>query len=136
MYIEASSGVIDAKAWLGSELFDPMTQGCFEFWYHMLGAGIGQLNIYTNDLDAPLLSSLLTISGNQGDEWRLGQVDITNVQTFQILIEGIIGANYTSDVAVDDVILIRDSKCVRKLLSASFSDLLPQNVQISVVFIF
>ena len=114
MYIEASSYSANDKAWLASEHFDPMTQGCFEFWYHMLGAGIGQLNVYSNDLDNSLITNLLSISGNQGDEWHFEQVDITNIQTFQILLEGVIGANYTSDVAVDDVILLRGSQCVRK----------------------
>ncbi|XP_022097778.1 MAM and LDL-receptor class A domain-containing protein 1-like isoform X1 [Acanthaster planci] len=120
IYIEASSYSTGSKAWLVSEHFDPLSRGCFEFWYHMLGAGIGDLNVYTNDLDNFLLSNVLTISGNQGDEWHFEQVDITNIQTFQVLLEGVIGANYTSDVAIDDVVLKRGSKCVRSSLNCTF----------------
>ena len=57
----------------------------------------------------------LTISGNQGDEWHTAQVDIASKQVFYLMISGVIGQNYSSDVALDDLLLLPGEQCISKL---------------------
>ena len=56
---------------------------------------------------------IFDISGDKGNVWRLGQatlfVPTTNV--FEIIIEGVIGANHEGDIAVDDI-KIHAGQCV------------------------
>ena len=49
---------------------------CLQFWYHMWGADIGQLNVYyTNFQSSSFVSHLAWhLQGNQGDVWKLAQV--------------------------------------------------------------
>ncbi len=81
------------------------------FWYHMSGAYMGQLHIdalsdgeWTEDIISP-------ISGNQGDIWRNKVADLTpfSNKTINIRFRGITGADYRSDMAIDDIFIFEST---------------------------
>ncbi|XP_070566390.1 MAM and LDL-receptor class A domain-containing protein 1-like [Ptychodera flava] len=77
---------------------------CLQFWYHMYGAQIEALNIYTHDGNT-MSDPIWTKRGTQGDVWKQGQVNImfTNDTTTQVVIEGVHGYRIHGEIAVDDV---------------------------------
>nr|XP_054757464.1 MAM and LDL-receptor class A domain-containing protein 1-like [Lytechinus pictus] len=104
VFVESSFSDEGFKSWLLSEHFPPTGGRCLEFWYHMYGAGMGDLNVYTATKNtAPIL--LFTESGNHGDIWIQGQVNVDAPTTFWVIFEGVVGFNYTSDIALDDIFL-------------------------------
>ncbi len=73
------------------------------FWYHMYGAAMGDLEI--GMLDSTGYTALDTISGNQGNQWQLAYYPITATTPFKIKFKAITGSSYTSDIAIDDVMI-------------------------------
>ena len=76
--------------------------GCFTFWYHMYGNTINTLNVYinTNGLRTLLWSTF----GNQGNYWQSASLNITGSNYWsQFIFEGLAGASYTGDIAIDDI---------------------------------
>lgn len=49
--------------------------------------------------------TIWTMQGNQGDMWKMADVDITTTDTFRIAIQGIRGYSFLDDIAVDDIVL-------------------------------
>lgn len=121
LYIEASGRLVNDTARIISPLYNSsLTEsGCFSFWYHMYGATIGSLNIYFKQENAPL-QLIFTKSGNQGNQWLHGISNLpkTNV-SFQIVIEGVRGSTYVSDIAIDDVAVLQGDECIVKNESTS-----------------
>ncbi|GFN85247.1 MAM and LDL-receptor class a domain-containing protein 1-like [Plakobranchus ocellatus] len=106
MYIEASNKVQGSNAVL---VAGPVTVGptdlCLEFWYHMYGKDQGVLSAglrtrgQANDVK-------WFKKGNQGSDWYRGQFDIpSNLGVVDILFTAMVGNNYQSDTAIDDIIL-------------------------------
>lgn len=95
-----------------ARLLSPSYTGtrCLTFYYHMWGADIGLLNVLTkNDLgtfSVPAWSR----GYNYGDQWQVGQVELNNARVYQIAFEGIVGASFLGDIALDDV-LVEDRNC-------------------------
>ncbi|XP_066300034.1 MAM and LDL-receptor class A domain-containing protein 1-like [Branchiostoma lanceolatum] len=88
----------------------PQTSGqCLEFYYHMLGADIGTLNVYAS-VAGNRGFPIWTLSGEQGNLWTIARVTVSTTGDFQIVFEGIRGSNYRGDIAVDDVALT-DGPC-------------------------
>lgn len=90
---------------------------CFQFYYHMYGMSIGTLRIFIKEKDqsTPLEPSW-ELTGNQGEQWLTGQIEIRpknvrNLKPFQIIIEGIIGFGHQGDIAIDDLSLILGKSC-------------------------
>eukprot|EP00057_Strongylocentrotus_purpuratus_P007164 XP_011661638.1 PREDICTED: MAM and LDL-receptor class A domain-containing protein 1-like [Strongylocentrotus purpuratus] len=110
VFIETSTLVAGDKAWLISE-FSPPSDGCFTFWYHMYGAGVGELNVYLIDGVNGNMALEWSESGNHGDRWVKGQVSTSNLNPYQIAIEATYGANYTGDIAIDDTFITVDGLC-------------------------
>ncbi|XP_071486324.1 MAM and LDL-receptor class A domain-containing protein 1-like [Diadema antillarum] len=104
-FIESSAPRVRGdNAWLVSEHFEASGGRCFEFWYHMFGQGTGTLNVHTQRPNSqPQLE--WTKSGNQGNVWQQGLLNVAATSQFWIIIEGVVGYNYTSDTAVDDLML-------------------------------
>ncbi|XP_041467526.1 MAM and LDL-receptor class A domain-containing protein 1-like [Lytechinus variegatus] len=75
---------------------------CIDFWYHMYGSNMGTLNIKPKIGD-DLKGALWTRSGDHSDRWLHGQVNYQSSQDFQIVFEGVLGEDYYSDMALDDV---------------------------------
>jgi hypothetical protein len=91
------------RALLESSVFLPTPSYglCMDFWYHMYGSGMGQLNVYANVSNATTL--LWTQSGDKGDQWLNARVNIKSAKSFRVAIEGVRGSGYLSDIAVDDL---------------------------------
>ena len=69
----------------------------------MYGTDIGTLNVYANATDSNHTSLLWSQSGNKGDEWLFGRVNIRSQTSFRMLIEGLRGNGYLADIALDDL---------------------------------
>jgi hypothetical protein len=97
---------------------------CVELWYHAYGYDIGTLNIYKLER-AGLTGNtqlLYSISGNQGNEWHVAQVNlrVSANKEFNILIEGVIAESWDwyydyfdndlGDIAIDDYEL-KEKEC-------------------------
>ncbi|XP_017760283.1 PREDICTED: MAM and LDL-receptor class A domain-containing protein 2-like [Eufriesea mexicana] len=114
MYIEASGRLVNDTARLISPMYNASYTdgGCFSFWYHMFGATVGALNVYfkkDNDLVPRLM---FNEEGDQGNQWLHGIFNLPKSnRSFQIIIEGVRGSSYVSDIAIDDVAILQGSKC-------------------------
>ena len=51
MYTEATNRQSGAKARIMTPIYTKTTPLCLEFWYHLNGAHIGTLNVYTQVCD-------------------------------------------------------------------------------------
>ncbi|XP_063988700.1 MAM and LDL-receptor class A domain-containing protein 2-like [Diachasmimorpha longicaudata] len=117
LYIEASGRLLNDSARIISPLYNASltNSGCFSFWYHMYGVNIGALRIYfklESDPDNPEL--MFEKHHNQGNKWLHGIFNLPKTSdNFQIVIEGIRGAGYESDLAVDDVAILQGAECLQ-----------------------
>ena len=59
-------------------------QKCLQFWYHMYGAHVDTLNIYTK-VGSNLGSAVWTKKGTKGDKWWQGSVELTVSSNFQVI---------------------------------------------------
>ncbi|XP_078334103.1 MAM and LDL-receptor class A domain-containing protein 1-like [Crassostrea virginica] len=75
---------------------------CFKFWYHMYGRTVGTLNVYVSK-NVSSSNLLWTLSGNQGNQWKPAQLSVTSTQSFNLIIEGIVGGSIYGDIAIDDL---------------------------------
>ncbi|XP_078329274.1 uncharacterized protein LOC144624019 [Crassostrea virginica] len=79
---------------------------CLSFYYHMYGSGMGTLMIQTQT-GSQNPATLWMLSGNQGNTWHsLKNLTIPLDQDTKILIQGIRGSNWTSDISLDYVVLL------------------------------
>ncbi|PBC34819.1 C4b-binding protein beta chain [Apis cerana cerana] len=78
---------------------------------HIGTATIGALNIYFKQEN--LLPRLMfTKEGDQGNQWLHGIFNLPKAKKgFQIIIEGVRGSSYVSDIAVDDIAILQGDKC-------------------------
>ncbi|XP_078039021.1 uncharacterized protein LOC144471131 [Augochlora pura] len=121
LYIEASGRLEKETARIMSPIYDASytEAGCFSFWYHMYGATIGTLNIYFAVPEKEYVNLMFSKKGNQGNQWLHGVFNLPKSETgFQIIIEGVRGSSYVSDIAIDDVAILQGEKC----LNASKAD--------------
>jgi PKD repeat protein len=109
MYTEASSsvGCTNAVINLLSPCFDFSTSGKFyrlQFAYHMFGAGMGDLLVDVFDKGV-WNNAVWSISGNQGESWLRADVPLGkyNGNNVQIRIRSVMGDNFLSDMAIDDI---------------------------------
>ena len=109
IYLE-SSACFNKTANLMSTCFDLTTATSPEltFWYHMYGAGMGELHVdiysqgtWTNDVMTPIV-------GDQGNNWLLASVNLTPWagEIINIRFRAITGATFTSDLALDDINIV------------------------------
>lgn len=61
----------------------PGSSACLQFWYHMYGIHIGELNVITKTSNGKE-SIVWSRAGNQGDKWLFGQVGINITGGFQV----------------------------------------------------
>jgi len=85
MYIETSSPRIAGDI---ARLVSPTHAAapkslCLTFWYHMYGADIGALNIYTRQ-GGSLGKSIWTQKGDMGNRWLVEQVTILTLSPFEV----------------------------------------------------
>ncbi|XP_047128245.1 MAM and LDL-receptor class A domain-containing protein 1 isoform X1 [Hydra vulgaris] len=110
MYIETSNAPPNTEARMYSPWYYNFGQSCVQFFYHMYGVQVNELNIfirYAQNANSYLMFSKV---GNQNNTWRLGQASVLNVGYFQIIVRGVKGQGYQGDIAVDDF-RIREGAC-------------------------
>ncbi|XP_017879403.1 uncharacterized protein LOC108624526 [Ceratina calcarata] len=114
LYIEASGRLENDTARIISPIYNSSytDSGCFSFWYHMYGATVGTLNVYFKKEKDLLPRLMFSKEGDQGNQWLQGFFNLPKADKgFQIIIEGIRGRSYVSDIAVDDVAILQGDKC-------------------------
>ncbi|KAH9494979.1 hypothetical protein Btru_018315, partial [Bulinus truncatus] len=109
MYTEANNASPGQKARLIAQHISITSDMCLEFWYHMYGSGQGTLSVLTNVQNQG--KTLWTKSGNQGNVWNRATFDISGSQsTTDIIFEEVRGRDFSSDTAIDDIVL-KNGKC-------------------------
>ncbi|GCB77594.1 hypothetical protein scyTo_0020009, partial [Scyliorhinus torazame] len=102
IYLEGNEGSEGDRAHLVSAPCKTSGAQCLRFWYHMYGVAHSMaLKVYQVEGGIPVLMWLET--GNKGNRWIAGEVDLQLSGKSQILIEAVRGNDYRSDVAVDDI---------------------------------
>ncbi|XP_071107571.1 astacin-like [Haliotis cracherodii] len=100
-YLEAS-GHTRQKGYLLSRLL-PAGHYCFSMYYYMSGQDEGSLKVEAVS-SGNTRKVIHTITGNQGNTWHQYLVNINlNGANFHLEIEGDVGNNYRSDIAIDDI---------------------------------
>nr|XP_015209861.1 PREDICTED: MAM and LDL-receptor class A domain-containing protein 1-like [Lepisosteus oculatus] len=78
------------------------TECLMEFYYHMYGAGIGDLSVFLREDSRDTL--LWTLSGNKGNRWRRAVVGIGRIpRIFHIIFEATRSYSTFGDIAIDDI---------------------------------
>ncbi|XP_071158212.1 uncharacterized protein [Mytilus edulis] len=111
LYLE-SNNHNGQKAELISEYIQGTMDYCLSLFYHMLGVGIGHLDIFKEVQQisgSTTRYKLLSLTGNKGDAWLEQKLSITSLSTFRIVLSGTLGGD-TSDMAVDDI-RIKSGQC-------------------------
>ncbi|XP_015585526.1 MAM and LDL-receptor class A domain-containing protein 1 [Cephus cinctus] len=137
LYVEASGRLENETARIFSPLYNAsLTQsGCFSFWYHMYGKTIGALQVYFKPETSTLPQMMFRRQGNQGNQWHHGLFNLpASTVSFQIIIEGIRGSSYVSDIAIDDVAILHGDQCIIKNeTSSDTTDATASDDQIEIV---
>lgn len=107
VYTEATDTSTDDLSILEGPCFDlsSLTNPAFTFWYHMYGADMGTLAVEVSDDNGFNYTEAFSITGDQGDQWHFKQVDLSAYagQIVKIRFVSTRGADYTSDMAIDDI---------------------------------
>ncbi|KAM6356993.1 IgGFc-binding protein-like [Alca torda] len=102
IYLQGSQHQPSEVARLVSPVCGSEGPHCFRFWYHMYGVAEAMaLRVYV------VHNGISTLewkdAGNKGDRWNLGEVTVHSTGNMQIVLEGMIGEDVRSDVALDDL---------------------------------
>ncbi|CAC5397285.1 unnamed protein product [Mytilus coruscus] len=101
-YVDGSDGQDHQPAKMTYKVPSTMDY-CLSFAYYLSGSDMGDLGIQRED--AKYIYELWTEQGDQGDSWKKAKVDIKAEMGNLILIVAKTGSDYTSDIAVDDIVL-------------------------------
>lgn len=107
VYIEATSN-FNVQASLLSKCYNVsnLNKAELKFSYHMLGQDMGDLHLDISVNGVIIQDIMPVISGNQGSSWIDRTVDLSAYRgTIKLIFRGLTGSNYTSDIAIDDVII-------------------------------
>ncbi|MFZ1332625.1 MAG: reprolysin-like metallopeptidase [Flavobacteriales bacterium] len=107
LYTEASNSGNPSKV---AELIGPcidlsgLTTANMTFWYNMLGANMGTLNVDVWN-GSSWTNGVFSISGAQGSNWIQGTVDLDPFvgSTIRVRFRGVTGNGFASDMAIDDI---------------------------------
>ncbi|GFR70367.1 MAM and LDL-receptor class A domain-containing protein 2-like, partial [Elysia marginata] len=105
LYMEASAPQRSGdKARVMSPIYPGGGPECLEFYYHMHGTAEGYLIVYVRQVgEREQGSTIWSMHGDRGDRWRVAQATIMLSTPYQIVFEGTVGANYSSDIGLDDI---------------------------------
>ncbi|MCB9475027.1 MAG: hypothetical protein H6678_14600 [Candidatus Delongbacteria bacterium] len=114
IYCETSNGGTGQEYVVLSPVFDlgALSVPQLKFWYHMVGATMGTLNVDVQDVDMGIWTDgVFSLSGQQqalqADPFLQATVDLTayaGIRT-QVRFRGVRGTSFTGDICVDDVFL-------------------------------
>ncbi|MCG8697022.1 MAG: choice-of-anchor J domain-containing protein, partial [Bacteroidales bacterium] len=115
-YVEASFGNNPNKmARFISPCFDltQLTAPVFKFDYHMYGTDMGKLTVDVSTDGWQTWDRLFRKVGNQNDEWHTAEIDLGPYagEIISIRFRGVTGAGYTSDIAIDNLLLMDANNC-------------------------
>lgn len=81
--------------------------------YHMYGGDMGSLHVDIYDGTTWINDFIPAVSGNQGDVWVPATVDLTSFvgNVIVIRMRGVTGTGFTSDMALDDLIVSEPPAC-------------------------
>lgn len=104
MFTETSGTGSNSDARMTADCVDPTAWGnpSMSFRYHMYGADMGTLEVNISEDGGLTWTNVWTLSGDQGDVWSLGLVDLSSY-TGQIMVEihMATGPGFLSDCALD-----------------------------------
>jgi len=75
-----------------SETFkvNPNFKWCVDFWYHMFGDGAGALRVQSRYKSSwssrNVILTKWTMEGNQGNDWRHAQVNVTSSKDWKVYL--------------------------------------------------
>ena len=107
MYIEASSCFSQTES-ITSPMFDltGLLDADLTFWYHMWGADMGTLSVQVStDGGTSWSTDIWSLTGDQGNSWQQQVINLDpyiSEDDLVIRFTGSTGANYASDLAIDD----------------------------------
>ncbi|XP_068547552.1 IgGFc-binding protein-like isoform X6 [Anas acuta] len=102
IYLQGSEHNRADVARLASPICGSEGPHCFRFWYHMYGvAETMALRVYVTHNETSTLE--WKEAGNKGDRWHLQELTVHSKGNMQIVLEGMIGEDFRSDVALDDL---------------------------------
>ena len=107
LYVEATNPNFPSKL---AELYGPcidlsgIGSAQLSFWYHMWGADMGTLSLDVFS-GGSWTTDVWTLSGDQGNSWQQAVVSLTPYAggPLRLRFRGTTGANFTSDMAIDDI---------------------------------
>jgi len=114
-YAESSGSNPGDEAMLISPVFDmsSLTTPQISFFYYMYGMNIGSLSLDTYD-GTTWTNDVWTLSGqaqaSDSDPWLIANVVVPQ-NTTQFRFRAVRGADYTSDIAIDDIIVLEAPSC-------------------------
>ncbi|XP_062407771.1 MAM and LDL-receptor class A domain-containing protein 1 [Sardina pilchardus] len=111
-YLESSNQLPASRAKMASSAFPSGKGKCLQLWYHMLGQGMGTLNVYQQPAEGEA-SLVFSHAGDMGELWRFAQAPLqatASTGSYRIVVEGVRGQSEQGDMAVDDV-LVTDAAC-------------------------
>ncbi|KAM6444251.1 IgGFc-binding protein-like isoform 2-T2 [Liasis olivaceus] len=111
IYLDGNDANFGDVAHLVSPTCIPQRPLCFRFWYHMYGVAHAMaLRFYVLLDDAPPFL-VWSEMGNKGDRWQTAEFSVAHTGRVKILLEGMRGEDFRSDVAVDDI-SVEDGYCL------------------------
>ncbi|XP_070567019.1 MAM and LDL-receptor class A domain-containing protein 2-like [Ptychodera flava] len=103
IYIEATNQDPGDKARLISAQVPSMSgERCLQFWYHMYGSSVGELNVYVRNINGEDIM-IWRRTGSQANEWRYAQRELNITTSYVIIFEAVRATHYRSDIALDDI---------------------------------
>ncbi|XP_061186893.1 MAM and LDL-receptor class A domain-containing protein 2-like [Saccostrea echinata] len=111
MYIEATYQNTGENAkMVSNRVFEDKTH-CLSMYYHMYGSRTGTLKIQTKTGNDTAVTHWEML-GNQGNQWNsIDKLNLPLNNNTKIIIEGVRGHGYESDISVD-YIMLRPFSCV------------------------
>lgn len=91
---------------LTSETIDPSKGDCaLRLHTYMFGANVGSLNVYEQPSGSEERRLVLTVSGDQGQQWLRYAIPANTTGRFKFIIEATVTYEDYVDIALDDVSL-------------------------------
>lgn len=117
VFIESSS-CFNNTSYLNSPNYDfsSLTIPQVTFWYHLYGATTGSLDLEISTDNGATWTSVWSLSGDQGDEWKEVTVSLaayTSATNATLRFKGLTGSGYTSDMAIDNFSIAEAPACAK-----------------------